>query len=459
MNGDALRLGIQGDRPSGFRSIYMLLNAVDGVNENAITGYMFTSSTQNPSRTLLVSRNMGIENQNGLKGNVIYVTRELHMTDKDDLLQSLEFLNVKEKNVKVDGSYVSSEITEPTIVGTTKMRINELLKNASQKQKELMNSDYQEWVDYDTEFTPVSLQGPKEVEEEKTDAEEARDKRKQLLKETKENKGISSEAKEAKKAELEREKNIAKEEAKRKKEEAKQELALLRQEEANKKLNIIEAKKRITELRTDISTKEKKLKNPIIPLNILDELSIQIDGLNPKIDESILNIIKEEAIEDDRIKKQALENVRRRKEEKERKEAEMLAYENSPEAIAENERIEEEKRQQELELEEKLQLAEQAKQNRIQEITSRLNELNNELISGKLEDKKSETQRKKVLNKQILELDSELRQLNKKRGGTLSNKKKCNHKMTKRQLKKYNKLTKRKLKKHKNRPKKTKKQL
>ena len=62
MNGDALRLGIQGDRPSGFRSIYMLLNAVDGVNEDAITGYMFTSSTQNPSRTLLVSRNMGIEN-------------------------------------------------------------------------------------------------------------------------------------------------------------------------------------------------------------------------------------------------------------------------------------------------------------------------------------------------------------------------------------------------------------
>ena len=53
-NGNALRLGLQGDRPSGFRSIYILLNGKDAVNDQAITGYMFTSSTQNPSRSLLV---------------------------------------------------------------------------------------------------------------------------------------------------------------------------------------------------------------------------------------------------------------------------------------------------------------------------------------------------------------------------------------------------------------------
>ena len=62
-NGNALRLGLQGDRPSGFRSIYILLNGKDAVNDQAITGYMFTSSTQNPSRSLLVSRNMNKTNK------------------------------------------------------------------------------------------------------------------------------------------------------------------------------------------------------------------------------------------------------------------------------------------------------------------------------------------------------------------------------------------------------------
>lgn len=72
-NGNALRLGVQGDRPSGFRSIYILLNAVSGINEHCITGYMFTMSNQKPSRTLLVTRNLGEENQNKLKGMVVYV--------------------------------------------------------------------------------------------------------------------------------------------------------------------------------------------------------------------------------------------------------------------------------------------------------------------------------------------------------------------------------------------------
>ena len=48
--GNALRLCVQGDRPSGFRSIYMLLNATSGINEHAISGYMKSN------RSLLVAR-------------------------------------------------------------------------------------------------------------------------------------------------------------------------------------------------------------------------------------------------------------------------------------------------------------------------------------------------------------------------------------------------------------------
>ena len=43
MHGNALRLGIQGDRPSGFRSIYILMNGDSGVNQQAISGYIYTS--------------------------------------------------------------------------------------------------------------------------------------------------------------------------------------------------------------------------------------------------------------------------------------------------------------------------------------------------------------------------------------------------------------------------------
>ena len=62
-NGNALRLGVQGDRPSGFRSIYMLLNGTEAVNSQAITGYMYTFASQNPSRSLLVSRNLNNINE------------------------------------------------------------------------------------------------------------------------------------------------------------------------------------------------------------------------------------------------------------------------------------------------------------------------------------------------------------------------------------------------------------
>jgi hypothetical protein len=75
--GNALRLGVQGDRPSSFRSIYTLMNAeLNGVNDQSITGYIFTQSTQRKSRTLLVSRNEDTINKSGLKGMVIYATPE-----------------------------------------------------------------------------------------------------------------------------------------------------------------------------------------------------------------------------------------------------------------------------------------------------------------------------------------------------------------------------------------------
>ena len=183
--GDALRLGIQGDRPSGFRSIYMLLNGEGAVNDQAMSGYMFTSSTQNPSRTLLVSRNsnnMREPNLEGLKGNVIYVTRELQVPDKDSLLRSLEFLNIKTKRRRIDSVYVIPEIGDTTIKGSQEIRGDELLKNPMKKIQPFKNSAYDKWYNYETEFRPEEVQ--MEVEEEKTDAEDARDQRKNKFKQT-----------------------------------------------------------------------------------------------------------------------------------------------------------------------------------------------------------------------------------------------------------------------------------
>jgi len=50
-NGNALRLAVQGDRPSAFRSVYFMMNAVSGINLFAIGGYL------QGGRSLLVSRN------------------------------------------------------------------------------------------------------------------------------------------------------------------------------------------------------------------------------------------------------------------------------------------------------------------------------------------------------------------------------------------------------------------
>ena len=50
-NGNALRLAVQGDRPSAFRSVYFMMNAASGINLFAIGGYL------QGGRSLLVSRN------------------------------------------------------------------------------------------------------------------------------------------------------------------------------------------------------------------------------------------------------------------------------------------------------------------------------------------------------------------------------------------------------------------
>jgi hypothetical protein len=70
-NGNALRLSIHGDRPSGARAMFMLLNGnKEGINEHAITGYVYTAANQSPSRSLLVARG------NTENGKVIYCTSE-----------------------------------------------------------------------------------------------------------------------------------------------------------------------------------------------------------------------------------------------------------------------------------------------------------------------------------------------------------------------------------------------
>lgn len=123
-NGNALRLGVQGDRPSGFRSIYILLNAVSGVNEHCITGYMFTMSNQKPSRTLLVTRNLGQENQNKLKGMVVYVNPN---AEKIRFNINLESSFVTPRSYKDEGSNGFKMATQqeiPEVIDTSGVDIS-----------------------------------------------------------------------------------------------------------------------------------------------------------------------------------------------------------------------------------------------------------------------------------------------------------------------------------------------
>jgi hypothetical protein len=201
--GDGLRLGVQGDRPSGSRSIYMLLNGEGDVNDQAMTGYVNTSSTQNASRTLLVARNSKIgrePNENDLKGSIIYVTRELRIQDRDELLRSLEFLNVKDKTIKVYGEDVEPEITDVTISGSQDVSGQLYERPRGTKPKELKNVDYEEWIDYNEgEF--IAVPQPPKPKKSKTDEKKTEQKERieVLTQNIKETTGLNPEQKLAKK--------------------------------------------------------------------------------------------------------------------------------------------------------------------------------------------------------------------------------------------------------------------
>jgi len=163
MHGNALRLGIQGDRPSGFRSIYILMNGDTGVNQQAISGYIYTSANQKPSRSILVSRNSGDESNNnikkdGLRGKVIYTTRELPILQEDRIryLRSLQYKKITEKKTLIDketGEPFIPEITEPTIQGTSTDDEYKMIKPPSDilsMSDPYKTSNYDAWDDYET---------------------------------------------------------------------------------------------------------------------------------------------------------------------------------------------------------------------------------------------------------------------------------------------------------------------
>ena len=167
--GNALRLGIQGDRPSGFRSIYMLLNGINGVNEQAITGYMYTAATQNPSRTLLVARNEGTLNSNGLPGSLIYVTRELQRPDRLQFLSSLKYLKMATKlRATRRGVNAVRQIVNPVIHWSKESdKPLESLPRGT-KQEPLKNIAYEKLLDYEDSETMNKIIGNISVEQPKT---------------------------------------------------------------------------------------------------------------------------------------------------------------------------------------------------------------------------------------------------------------------------------------------------
>jgi hypothetical protein len=162
-NGNALRFGIQGDRPSGFRSIYILMNGDTGINQQAITGYLYTSSNQKPSRSIIVARNSGDDSNNnsrkdGLRGKVIYTTRELPIIQEDRIryLRSLQYKKITEKKTlkdKTTGEGLVPEIKEPTIQGTstdTEYKIIKPPSDISYMGEPYKTSNYELWDDYET---------------------------------------------------------------------------------------------------------------------------------------------------------------------------------------------------------------------------------------------------------------------------------------------------------------------
>ena len=161
--GNALRFGIQGDRPSGFRSIYILLNGDSGINQQAITGYMFTAANQKPSRSLLVSRASADETNNNirkdkLRGKLVYVTRELPIIQEDRVryLKSLQYKKILEKKNLVDRQTreeFSPEIVGPVIQGSSTDAGYKLIKppvEIASMDEPYKTSNYSEWDDYET---------------------------------------------------------------------------------------------------------------------------------------------------------------------------------------------------------------------------------------------------------------------------------------------------------------------
>jgi hypothetical protein len=423
LNGNGLRLGVQKDRPSGFRSIYILLNGFGAVNDQAITGYMNASGNQNPSRSLLVSRNMGTVNYSGLMGNVIYVTRELPIPDKNSLLRSLEFLNIKDSTIKVQGTEVSPEITQQIIPGSNIDFFEEddsrkiTHKNLLAKIKPFKNSDYEEWINYEEPYEAIKTIG--EIEEEQTDQEEARSKRKERAKQNPEEKLRI-------KAENER---------------VKQEQSII-----DKKYK--ESKLVINNLRTDIPAKDKKMIKTKIPIALLrpdSELYSKISELvEPQILEIIINEAEQE--EEERLDRLAKsEEKRKRQEEEETRKAE---YEASPERIAAKQaeeevlRIKQEKEEEELQA--KLQAEEEEKQSEKIRIEQEIDVLKSQLES------ETDEKEKRNINKKIKTLEgkiSNLFRIRRHRGGiSISNKKTKKYILTKRKnkfVKNGTKLTKR----------------
>ena len=375
--GNGLRMGIQGDRPSGFRSIYMLLNGNGAVNDQSITGYMFTSSTQNPSRTLLVSRNIGEVNENGLQGNVIFVTRELQIPEKNELLKSLEYIVVKEKNRKVLGEIVNPEIEDETIYGSELSKYAILNPNPFSKPKPLKNSSYQNWIDYELEFEPE--QEATELEFEETDRE--------------------------------------------------RELRLKR-EERHKKNSLSSGEK-------DLKNKEKAEK-AAEKERIKAEKEAEKERMKAqKLDPAFIAAEKERKEEEKRVAQiEALQKKEIAAKKREEAKAKRIEYESSPDFLAEKERLEAER----------IENDRIAEENRIaEEKQTTITNLNTELSSLLSLDKTNlSISEKKNINKQINSLESQLRQLNKRRGGgkSLKNKSPKLNKYTRKFNKKYNQINK-----------------
>lgn len=162
-HGNSLRLGIQGDRPSGFRSIYMLLNGDSGINQQAIGGYMFTTANQKPSRSLLVSRGSSTEENNNirkdkLRGKMVYVTRELPIIQEDRVryLKSLQYKKIAEKRNLVDRQTREEfppEVTGPVIQGSSVESDYKMIKpplDIASMDEPYKTANYNDWDDYET---------------------------------------------------------------------------------------------------------------------------------------------------------------------------------------------------------------------------------------------------------------------------------------------------------------------